>query len=95
MNIPLNYTLEETLKYVDMPEELREHLNKVLPDVAAYEEQAEEDERRIDVLEEQLYEARQLVKEILFAVASNFKYKETKELVISIQNLVEDSFLEL
>ncbi len=77
MTIPLNYTLEETLKYVDMPEELREHLTTLL-----------------DSYQEDLEQTKQLVRDTLEALDTEFESEETKELAKKIKKLVDVSCLE-
>ena len=87
-------TLDEILKYSDIPEDILKQLRLVVPDVTSLQLELKRKEHRIEVLEEQLYFARELIDEVVELTKPTFKYKETKTLVNNIERVIENSFFE-
>jgi uncharacterized protein YoxC len=95
MYFPSNYTLEEVLANVELPVEIKERIEQLIPDIEEKNEEIDSLERDVEDLQEQLYYARELLQNIFDACKNDFRFKETKNLVIALQNYAEDSYFEL
>lgn len=94
-NLLSNYTLNELLKYGNIPDDTLLMLEKLIPDEYELEIKEKQLNNRIEILEEQLYFASELITSILNLTKNEYRYKETKKLCKDISLLQQSSFFEL
>jgi uncharacterized protein YjcR len=95
MYIPSNYTLSEVLANIELFIEVKERIEQFIPDIEEKNEEIKSLERDVECLKEQLYFAIELLQQIFDKCDNDFRFKETKNLVVAIQNYAENSYFEL
>jgi hypothetical protein len=88
----MNYiNAEEALVY-GSPDDIRQHLENAVSIQYDFTQQMKQINRSIEITEEQLYFARELLEEIQIVIETNTKYKDVKS---QIDHLFANSHMEL
>jgi len=93
--VPVNFTIDEIIKYADLPDQLKctliEELEGKLEDFEQVQTEVTKLEKRIELLEEVQHNASNLVRDIKYAIkARSFRYNETKDFVKVILNFIDN-----
>ena len=92
MNIPSNFSLEEVVKYAEMPEEVRVSLSSIFNTIGELQRRITQFEKHEEILEEQLY----FRDEFIRSIVERCKYAtKCKELVKDILLELDNSYIEL
>lgn len=92
MNIPSNFTLEETIKYCELTPQLSDMFEKVLDTIAEKDNQITRLKKELEIIEEQNYFRAELIDKILSACLDTTTHKD---LVRYINIAYDDSGVEL
>lgn len=91
-NIPSNFSIEEVLKFADLPAGLASLIEEQFEKVAKAEKELERIEGRVEHLQEQLYFRNEYIESVLKEAK---QAKKCKELVSFIEFEFENSYIEL
>ena len=91
MYIPSNYSLEEVLKVVDVPQELLPYLDQLYDELNTIELKLKQEERAYELLNERESNARTLIETLLQTVRTGANLRQVKK---QIELDVEDSYYE-
>jgi hypothetical protein len=92
MSIPSNFTFEEVVKYSNIPEELRLHLDAILSHVGKLEKDVAWLTKREEQLEERLYFRDEFITSVMIRCENTTSHKE---LVQQIKTELDDSYIKL
>lgn len=92
MYIPSNFSIAEVIRYSEMPEHIRARLYEVLESIKEVQANLEDAEKRIELLEESVYERDVFIKDVFLLCKSTTKHKD---LVTRIKVCFEESNIEL
>lgn len=76
MNIPSNFTLEETIKYCELTPQLSDMFEKVLDTIAKKDNQITRLKKELEIIEEQNYFRAELIDKILSACLDTTTHKD-------------------
>jgi hypothetical protein len=91
MNIPSNFSLQEVIKYAEMPEVVRDSVASIFDTVIELQEQLRVSEKRQEVLEDQLYFRDEFIRSTMERCENTTKHKD---LVRQIKTELYDSCIE-
>lgn len=92
MNIPSNYSLEEIVKYVDLPEPVRKLLEEAAFKIIELEKEVKAFDRVEERLREQIYFRDEYIEQVVQASKTTTKHKELAKF---IEITLENSYIEL
>ena len=92
MYIPSNFSIAEVIKYAEMPEHVRVRLYEVLDSIKEVQVNLDSAEKRIELLEESIYERDVFIQDVFAVCKSTTKHKD---LVTRIKINFEESSIEL
>lgn len=92
MYIPSNYTLEEAMKVLDIPEAVLKMIDAVYEEVNSLEKQLEQERRAYELQEEQLSFAGDLIENLLQTVRNGANLRQVKK---DVEHNLENSYYEL
>lgn len=92
MYIPSNFTLEEILGMLELPDTLKSLLKQQLAKEVELSEEIQTLYKRIEILEEQVYFRDEFIESTITSCKSTTKHKD---LVKEIREALEDSYIEI
>jgi hypothetical protein len=92
MNIPSNFSNEEIVKYVSMPEEARVVIEQLANELISWKEQVRSFSKLEEQLHEQIYFRDTFIEQVIEACKTTTKHKD---LVKYIKNTLAESYIEL
>ena len=92
MNIPSNYSLEEIIKYVDLPEPVRKLLEEAAFKIIELEKEVKAFNRIEERLREQIYFRDEYIEQVVQASKTTTKHKDLAKF---IEITLENSYIEL
>ena len=92
MNIPSNYSLEEIIKYIDLPEQVRKLMEEAAFRIIELEKEVKAFNRVEERLREQIYFRDEYIEKV---VAESKRTTKHKELAKFIEIELENSYIEL
>ena len=92
MNIPSNYSLEEIVKYIDLPESVRKLLEEAAFKIIELEKEVKAFDRTEERLREQIYFRDEYIEQVVQASKTTTKYKDLAKF---IEITLENSYIEL
>ena len=92
MNIPSNYSLEEIVKYVDLPEPVRKLLGEAAFKIIELEKKVEAFDRVEERLRDQIYFRGVYIEQVVQASKTTTKHKDLAKF---IEITLENSYIEL
>jgi hypothetical protein len=92
MNIPSNYSLEEIVKYVDLPEPVRKLLEEAAFKIIELEKEVKAFDRIEERLREQIYFRNEYIEQVVQASKTTTKHKDLAKF---IEITLENSYIEL
>jgi hypothetical protein len=92
MNIPSNYSLEEIVKYVDLPEPVRKLLEEAAFKIIELEKEVKAFDRIEERLREQIYFRDEYIEQVVQASKTTTKHKDLAKF---IEITLENSYIEL
>ena len=92
MNIPSNYSLEEIIKYIDLPEQVRKLMEEAAFKIIELEKEVKAFDRIEERLREQIYFRNEYIEKV---VAESKRTTKHKELDKFIEVELENSYIEL
>lgn len=91
MYIPSNFSIAEVIRYAEMPEHIRVKLYEVLDSIKEMQDDLDVAEKRIELLEESIYERDIFIQDVLALTKCTTKHKD---LVTRIKINLEESNIE-
>jgi hypothetical protein len=92
MNIPSNYSLEEIVKYVDLPEPVRKLLEEAAFKIIELEKEVKAFDRIEERLREQIYFRNEYIEQVVQTSKTTTKHKDLAKF---IEITLENSYIEL
>jgi hypothetical protein len=92
MNIPSNYSLEEIVKYVDLPEPVRKLLEEAAFKISELEKEVKAFDRIEERLREQIYFRDEYIEQVVQTSKTTTKHKDLAKF---IEITLENSYIEL
>jgi hypothetical protein len=92
MNIPSNYSLEEIVKYVDLPEPVRKLLEEAAFKIIELEKEVKAFDRIEERLREQIHFRDEYIEQVVQASKTTTKHKDLAKF---IEITLENSYIEL
>jgi hypothetical protein len=92
MNIPSNYSLEEIVKYVDLPEPVRKLLEEAAFKIIELEKEVKAFDRIEERLREQIYFRDEYIEQVVQTSKTTTKHKDLAKF---IEITLENSYIEL
>lgn len=92
MNIPSNYSLEEIVKYVNLPEPVRKLLEEAAFKIIELEKEVKAFDRIEERLREQIYFRNEYIEQVVQASKTTTKHKDLAKF---IEITLENSYIEL
>ena len=92
LNIPSNFTLDDVIRYVRIPEEVRQLLESASKRINYLEAEIKREDRRLEVVEEQLNFCRDYIWQVNEEAKKATKVKDLKKF---IEVTLENSYIEL
>jgi hypothetical protein len=92
MNIPSNYSLEEIVKYVDLPEPVRKLLEEAAFKIIELEKEVKAFDRIEERLREQIYFRDEYIGQVVQTSKTTTKHKDLAKF---IEITLENSYIEL
>ena len=92
MNIPSNYSLEEIVKYVDLPETVRKLLEEAAFKIIELEKEVKAFDRIEERLREQIYFRDEYIEQVVQTSKTTTKHKDLAKF---IEITLENSYIEL
>jgi hypothetical protein len=92
MNIPSNYSLEEIVKYVDLPEPVRKLLEEAAFKIIELEKEVKAFDRMEERLREQIYFRNEYIEQVVQTSKTTTKHKDLAKF---IEITLENSYIEL
>jgi len=92
MNIPSNYSLEEIIKYIDLPEQVRKLMEEAAFRIIELEKEVKAFDRIEERLREQIYFRNEYIEKVVNESKRTTKHKELAKF---IEIELENSYIEL
>ena len=92
MNIPSNYSLEEIIKYIDLPEQVRKLMEEAAFRIIELEKEVKAFDRIEERLREQIYFRNEYIEKVVAESKTTTKHKDLAKF---IEIELENSYIEL